>query len=802
MKILKFGGKSLSNGEGLERVLDILENKIKNKAHCMAVVSARGEATDVLEHILELAKQKKDYQTVFEDFKKYQVAPRKKQDFSEEYALLQKIFEGVYLLGDFGEKVKDLVLAQGEILSAKMVVALLKDRGVDAEFVDSRLLLKTDAHFGNANLLEDLSSQNTKDFFKKNPRDKLYIITGFIGSNQDGDTTTLGRNGSNYSASLFANYLEANELENYTHVKGIYTADPSLVENPKKIKRLSFSEARDLARLGTKVLNAKAMIPLIEKNIPMRIISTFSPEDEGTLISKNQDTKRGIKAVSVLDDMALITLEGEGLARKVGIDGRVFHELRQQEISVSVISQCSSERALSFVIQSNQVAKAKKALLKEFALDFTSKDVHKISVKFDIVVISTLGKNLASFKNPYNALINNNIEPILMNNTAHGNDISLVVEKKDLKKTVNVIHGEIFGVSKNINIAIFGVGLVGGTLITQILKNKEHLLKRRNIHLNIFAVANSKKVVLQRKGIDNHWKADLKKGMEYQIKDVIDFASSHNLENLIAVDNTANPEFIQHYLTLVQNGFNLVSSNKIANTVSFDFYKQLRSQLKKHKKRYLYETNVGAGLPLIDTISLLHHSGENIIRIKGVFSGTLSYLFNNFSATNQSFSQVLSDAIKKGYTEPDPREDLNGNDVGRKLLILARELDLKNEFEEVVIENLIPKPMREGDTQHFLNNLKDLDMIFQEKKDKQDNGCVLRYIGDLQLENPQNKKGVLHVKLVSVPSDSALGQVKGADSIFEIYTESYGSQPLVIQGAGAGASVTARGVFGDILRLV
>lgn len=802
MKVLKFGGKSLANGEGLAHVLNIFKNKIKNNEHFITVVSARGNATDTLQNILELAKQKKDYQKIFEDFKNYQLNPRKQQDFSEEFLLLKKIFEGVYLLGDFGEKVKDLVLAQGEILSAKILVALLKDAGIDAAFVDSRQILKTDENFGNANLLEEISLKNTQTFFKKIPKNKFYILTGFIAATENNTTTTLGSNGSNYSASLFANYLGADLLENYTHVKGIYTADPHLVANAQKIKHLSFSEARDLARLGTKVLNAKAMVPLIEKNIPMKVLSTFFPEKEGTLISKNGDAKGGVKAVSILNDRVLLTLEGKGLLGKVGIDGRVFHTLRKQKISVSIISQCSSERGLSFVIQSQEAEKAKKALLKEFELDFTNKDIHKITLKKDIVVISTLGKNLASFKNSYNSLINNNIEPILMNNTAGGNDISLVVKKEDFKKAVHVIHGEIFGINKNINIAIFGVGLVGGTLIKQMLRNKKTLLKQRNINLNIFAVARSNKLLLQEKGIDENWQEKLQKSSDYQIKDVIDFALQHNLENLIAVDNTASQNFTEHYISLVKNGFNLVSSNKIANTLSFDFYNALRIHLKKNKKKYLYETNVGAGLPLIDTISLLHQSGENITRIKGVFSGTLSYLFNQFSVLEKSFSAVLSDAIEKGYTEPDPREDLNGNDVARKLLILARELDLKNEFEEVAIENLIPEKMRTVKTQDFLNHLKDLDAIYKTKKQAQKQGNVLRYIGDLQLKNTQNEKGTLQVKLVSVPSDSSLGQVKGADSIFEIYTESYRERPLVIQGAGAGAAVTARGVFGDILRLI
>jgi len=364
-----------------------------------------------------------------------------------------------------------------------------------------------------------------------------------------------------------------------------------------------------------------------------------------------------------------------------------------------------------------------------------------------------------------------------------------------------VIHGEIFGVSKKINIAIFGHGLVGGALINQILKSKEDIEKRKGINLNIFAIANSKKLVLSKNGVDKEWKEEIKTSpLESSIDDIITYAKKHHLENLIAVDNTASSSFYTHYIPLVEAGFDLVSSNKIANTISHAFYEDLRSQLKNHNKQYLYETTVGAGLPLIDTIKLLHESGENITRIRGVFSGTLSYLFNNFSVQNKPFSTIVQETIDKGFTEPDPREDFSGNDVARKLLILARELDLQNEFEDVSVQNLIPEQYQNISVAEFLKQLHMLDSEFQNIKDNQKPGHVLRYIGDLSGDLSQDK-GNLEVKLVSVPQDSTLGHIKGSDAIFEIFTESYGEQPIVIQGAGAGAEVTARGVFGDILRL-
>ena len=307
--------------------------------------------------------------------------------------------------------------------------------------------------------------------------------------------------------------------------------------------------------------------------------------------------------------------------------------------------------------------------------------------------------------------------------------------------------------------------------------------------------------MLSKNGVTENWKEELEKSsVDSSVQNIIDFAEKNHLENLIAVDNTANVAFVENYIKLVENGFDLISSNKIANTLSYSFYKELRKKLSENKKSYLYETNVGAGLPLIDTIRLLHDSGENITGIRGVFSGSLSYLFNNFSIQDRPFSVVLGEAIKNGYTEPDPREDLCGNDVGRKLLILARELDLQNEFEDIIIENLIPENLREGSAKDFLGRLEEMDAYYQTMKDNQKENHVLRYIGDLS-GNLQEAKGVLEVKLISVPMNSALGQIQGADAIFEVFTESYGEKPIVIQGAGAGAAVTARGVFGDILRL-
>ncbi len=800
MKVLKFGGKSLANGKGIDTVVEIIEDKVRNGETITVVLSARGNTTDELEQILEKSSRNEEYAVQLETFKKYQTEGFEDVDFTVEFSTLDKLFEGVSLLGDYSKRIKDQVLSQGEVISAKLLTQILKNRNIDANFTDSRTLIITNGQFGDAQPLDTLSKENVIHHFQKHNGTTVNIVTGFIASNTKNETTTLGRNGSNYTASLLANYLDAEELQNFTHVDGIYTANPDLVPNAKKIEKLSFTEANELAYFGANILHAKTIIPLIEKDIPLRILNTFDHKSEGTLITSAVN-KKGIKSLSVLENVALINLEGRGLLGKAGVDARIFRALAQKNISVSVISQGSSERGIGFIVEADKANETKAVLEKEFEADIQKRDVSTISLEKNVSVISIIGQDLSTFHKPYNALIKNRVIPLLFNNTVTGRNVSLVVQKSQLHRALNVIHGEIFDISKKVNLAIFGHGLVGGTLIDQILKSAKQIEKRKKSNLTIFAVANSRKVLFDKNGIGTDWKTKIEtQGVSYRIEDVIKFADKHHLENLIAIDNTASQKFTDNYLDLVTHGFDLVSSNKVANTLSFDFYKQLRAKLEENQKQYLYETNVGAGLPLIDTIKLLHVSGENITRIKGVFSGSLSYLFNTFSVEEREFSEVLQEAIDKGFTEPDPREDLCGNDVGRKLLILARELDLSNEFSDVAIHNLIPENLRDGDANQFLSTLKDLDPVYQKIKEAQKTDHVLRYIGDLWGDLSQ-EKGNLDVKLVSVPKNSALGQVKGSDSIFEIYTESYGDQPIVIQGAGAGSAVTARGVFGDILRL-
>lgn len=502
--------------------------------------------------------------------------------------------------------------------------------------------------------------------------------------------------------------------------------------------------------------------------------------------------------INIYRNKALVNFEGKDFLGQIGVDSRIFQALNGGGISVGVISQQAIENGISVLVDENDASDAVDFLNKEFEKEKAKGHVSNI---YSVENLSVIGFVSDNYNKILSELQRNKIYPLLLSQIASAGRVNIVVTANQTEITKNIIETEIFGKPKTVHLALIGHGNVGGTLVEQILDSAYDILKRKRVDLKIVAIANSKKIAFNKAGFGSDWRQKIKYSTtDSSVDSLVDFAKEHHLENLVMVDNTASKDFVKHYPTFVDNGFDIVGSNKIYNTLPISEYRNFRKLLEKNKKKYLYETNVGAGLPLIDTIKLLHLSGENITRIKGVFSGTLSYVFNNFSLRNDKFSTIINEALEKGYTEPDPREDLSGNDVARKLLILARELDLINEFEDINIQNLVPESLLSVSKEEFLSRLEELDDEYQKIKENQKPDHVLRYVGDLH-GDLQKEKGELDVKLISVPANSALGQLKGSDSIFEIYTESYGENPIVIMGAGAGAKVTARGVFGDILRL-
>lgn len=507
---------------------------------------------------------------------------------------------------------------------------------------------------------------------------------------------------------------------------------------------------------------------------------------------------RNRNEIRLFKHKSIIKFEGKDFLGEVGIDGRIFKALTLARISVGVISQQAIENGLSVLVNESDSEKAVNCLIEEFAHERKN---GKVSLIYSINNVSVIGFEAKDYNKIASELARNNVFPLILNQVAAESRVNIVVASSQDEKAKNIIEAEVFGKPKTVHLAIFGHGNVGTVLIEQILASADEIKRRKKLQLKIVAVSNSRKFVFDKNGLDHLWKTGIENSDQIASpEEIISLAKENHLENLIAIDNTANKAFVANYPSFAENGFDLVSSNKIFNTLAIEEYRSFRNLLTKNNKHYLYETNVGAGLPLIDTIKLLHLSGENITRIKGVFSGTLSYVFNNFSVRDEPFSKIVLEALEKGYTEPDPREDLSGNDVARKLLILARELDLINEFSDINIQNLVPEHLLSVNKNEFISRLSELDDEYQKIKDSQEPDHVLRYVGDLHGDLHQ-EKGELDVKLISVPANSALGQLKGSDSIFEIYTESYGENPIVIMGAGAGAKVTARGVFGDILRL-
>lgn len=503
-------------------------------------------------------------------------------------------------------------------------------------------------------------------------------------------------------------------------------------------------------------------------------------------------------AINIYRNKALVNFEGKDFLGQIGVDSRIFQALNGGGISVGVISQQAIENGISVLVDENDASDAVDFLNKEFEKEKAKGHVSNI---YSVENLSVIGFVSDNYNKILSELQRNKIYPLLLSQIASAGRVNIVVTGNQTEITKNIIETEIYGKPKTVHLALIGHGNVGGTLVEQILDSAYDILNRKRVDLKIVAIANSRKIAFNKAGFGSDWRQKIKYSTtDSSVDSLVDFAKEHHLENLVMVDNTASKDFVKHYPTFVDNGFDIVGSNKIYNTLPISEYRDFRKLLEKNKKKYLYETNVGAGLPLIDTIKLLHLSGENITRIKGVFSGTLSYVFNNFSLRNDKFSTIINEALEKGYTEPDPREDLSGNDVARKLLILARELDLINEFEDINIQNLVPESLLSVSKEEFLSRLEELNDEYQKIKENQEPDHVLRYVGDLH-GNLQEEKGELDVKLISVPANSALGQLKGSDSIFEIYTESYGENPIVIMGAGAGAKVTARGVFGDILRL-
>ena len=804
MKILKFGGKSLDNGSGILTVLDIIIDNYRAGEAPVVVVSARGKSTDVLLALAEQACAGESYEAALQAFWEHQCQDTTLR-FEAERVQLERLLSGISLLGECSPRTADELVSYGEVLSSQYVAQALKDRGYEAVAIDSGDFLVTDAHYGSASVFTEASRERYRALFAGLPAGVIPIVTGFIARDEAGRRTTLGRNGSNYSAALLANFLEASLMENYTHVDGIYTANPSVVAEARKIDELSYADAAELSQFGAEILHIKTIEPLQERGIPLRVLNTFSygEESNGTLVTAHPRDKV-VRALASLSGKALIHFEGRNMLGRSGIDARIFRSFEVAEVSVSLIAQGSTERGTAIVVDEEEADRAVEALVQEFHHDLETGHVTKIYAEKGLAVVAIIGLNLLEFDRPYRALVRNRILPILLSNSVPENTLCLLVrDDEEREKALKVIHGELFERPKRIHLAVIGHGTVGGAFIGQIIQQRELLIAQKNIDLRIFAIADSRHLLLSPSGAEADWATELERApfSGDLAEAIISYGQRQALENMILVDNTSSPVIASHYARYAAEGFDIVSSNKKANIAPYADYSYLRDTLQRHRRSYRYETNVGAGLPLIDNLKLLHLSGERITRIHGLFSGSLSYIFNRLAEEpDRSLSSIVEESARLGLTEPDPREDLSGEDVARKVLILVRELDVPAELSDVRWENPVPEALRSLSLEDFWARFGELEASIEALRATAKPDEVLRYVGDIVWDDVR-QEATLSAGLRLVSRTSPLGRVSGADSCFEIYTESYGSQPIVIQGAGAGAAVTARGVFGDVLRL-
>lgn len=799
MKVIKFGGKSLLPGERIEAALRIAERAKVGGEEPIVVVSARGDSTDRLLQLGETAKSKGDYSELLAEFIALQTAEGVEINPSLEQEL-RDILLGISLLGDCSPRTLDALLSIGERISTHIFAELLRRKGIPTTAVDAGDLLVTDDNFGSANICKWESEEQTKAYFEK-LEGSLPVVTGFIARSKMGDRTTLGRNGSNYSATLLAHFLGASSVDNYTHVDGIFTAHPDIVLEARKINELSYSEAAELAQFGAEILHHKTLEPLLEKGIPLRILNTLKAEEPhytGTLITAFPKCQ-SLRALASLPHQALIYFEGRDMLGKSGIDARIFGAFERAHISAGMVSQGSTERGIGIVVHEDDADAAVEVLQEEFKSDLHTGHTSAIYAEKNLAVIALVGMSLAHFDRPFVALVRNGIVPKMFNNAVTGDTLGLLVEEREVAKALQVIHGEMFEHPKRVHVAVVGHGTVGGAFIDQVVEQRQEIIERKEIDLIPFAIANSTSLLLARNGVESDWREKKKEAPRTHdaITDIITYAKAEGLENLVLVDNTASQEIPKRYLDLVEAGFDLVSSNKVGNTTDYAHYQALRRTLAERRKSYRYETNVGAGLPLIDNLRLLHLSGDRITRIRGLFSGSLSFIFNELGL-GKPFKEVFKAAQEGGYTEPDPRIDLSGTDVARKVLILARELDFACELSDVEIQNLVPPELQSIDFEDFTSQIETLEKHLSQLCHHYPAHHIPRYVGELQVTSDGTV--ALRCSLQPVQEESALGRVRGADSCFEIFTESYGNLPIVIQGAGAGASVTARGVFGDLLR--
>lgn len=808
MRILKFGGSSVATAARIESVMTILEPAWHGPVG--VVFSAFGGVTDQLIQLSRQALAGEPYQELLGAVEKRHldavrdligvthqssVLAQVKIQFNE----LEDVLHGIFLVRECTPRTLDYIMSFGERLSAFIIAQALQHRGHAVSYLDARQLIRTNSDFGAAKVDFATTDRQIATYLNENPG--AHIITGFIGATAQGETTTLGRSGSDYTAAIFAGALQAAVLEIWTDVDGMLTADPRLVKKAFSLPELTYEEAMELSHFGAKVIFPATMQPAMAHNIPILVKNTFNPTHPGTRIAREATNGKLIKGISSVNNISLLNITGSGLVGVVGVSSRVFATLAHAKVNVVLISQASSEHSICIAIEAAATDRATAALEHEFRSEIREEYMDPVAVTRHLAIIALVGNGMqhqaGSSGRMFSALGKNGINVIAIAQGSSERNISAVILASDVSKALNVLHDAFFlSDRKTIHLFLVGTGLIGTVLLQQIARQQEKLAAASQLELRLMAVANSRKMLFPESGIACEAALPrLEGGEPMHLTDFVHRAVAANLPNSIFVDCTASEAVADVYPALLNASISIVTPNKKANAASLAKYRTLKAIARQRGVKFLYETNVGAGLPVINTLNDLLISGDKILRIEAVLSGTLNFIFSAFTEVN-SFSAVVEQAKEKGYTEPDPRDDLSGLDVARKMLILARETGLALELADIPVENLVPADCRQlTSVEAFLTQLKKHDAAFEQiRSAAAATGGKLRYQATLE-------KSRVHVGLTTVDASHPFFTLSGSDNMILLTTERYNERPMVIRGPGAGAEVTAAGVFADLIRI-
>jgi len=813
MKVLKFGGTSVGSVDSINSILTILKEAYARGEKPIVVLSAMSGITNLLTQMAEEAERGISFQAALKEMeaKHFAIVKQLIQIKNQNPVFTQlKIFlneledllQGVFNLRELSAQSKDLIISYGERCSTFLVAKIAEQYFPESLFVDASPIIKTDSHFGNARVNQMLSEQLIRQFVQEHPQ-RLLFVTGFIASNEKNRITTLGRGGSDYTAAIFGAALQAEAIEIWTDVDGMLTADPRMVKKAFPLPVLSYTEAMELSYFGAKVIYPPTMIPAFMKKVPIVIRNTFNPNFPGTLIQYDSGKSAyPIKGISSINAVSVINLSGSGMIGKAGFSGRLFSLLAQNQINIILITQSSSEHSITFAVDPVDALKAKSLIEAEFELELLAKKLEAPVIEDELSVLAIVGENMKRTPGMsgklFHALGRNGINVRAIAQGSSEYNISVIISRADLSKALNAVHDAFFtALKKTLHVFSLGTGNIGSTLFRQLQEQEDFLRDHNDIQVKIMGISNSRKMLFDPEGIGlDNWKEQLdQQGEQADLDTFIERMQGMNLPNCVFVDNTASPEPTRQYLRVFESNISVVTCNKIANSSSFEQYKQLKDTARKHNVDFYYETNVGAGLPIVRTLKDLMTSGDRIIRIEAILSGTISYIFNNFTGT-ASFHDVVKTAQQLGYTEPDPRDDLRGTDFMRKMLILARDAGYDLEAEQVQLGAILPETCLQAPTvDDFYTELKKADTYFEELKERaKREGKAIRYIG--KLEN-----GEVAIALELVDENHPFFNLSGSDNIISFTTERYKERPLVVKGPGAGSEVTAGGVFADLVNV-